>query len=70
MVRPDEWNDYQLKQVEGNHYVARLNGVTMVDYTDPKPESADGPIALQLHSGGTRCNYRFKDIVIRDLSKR
>jgi hypothetical protein len=55
--------------VEGNRYVARLNGVTMVDFTDPKPESADGPIALQLHSGGIG-NYRFKDIVIRDLSKR
>ena len=68
VVRPDDWNEYLLK-VEGNHYVARLNGVTMVDYTDPKPESADGPIALQLHSGG-RGNCRFKDIVIRDLSKR
>ncbi len=68
VVRDGEWNDYLLK-VEGNHYVARLNGVTMIDYTDPKPESDDGPIALQLHSGG-RGNYRFKDILIRDLRKR
>ena len=68
VVRDGEWNDY-LMMVEGNHYIARLNGVTMVDYTDPKPESDDGPIALQLHSGG-RGNYRFKDILIRDLSKR
>jgi hypothetical protein len=68
VVRPDDWNDYLLK-VEGNHYVSRLNGVTMIDYTDPKPESDDGPIALQLHSGG-RGNFRFKDIIIRDLSKR
>ncbi|HLX44038.1 MAG TPA: DUF1080 domain-containing protein [Bryobacteraceae bacterium] len=68
VVRPEDWNEYLLK-VEGNHYIARLNGVLMVDYTDPKPESDDGPIALQLHSGG-KGNYRFKDILIRDLSKR
>jgi hypothetical protein len=41
----------------------------MVDYTDPQPESEDGPIALQLHSGG-QGNMRFKDIIIRDLTKR
>jgi hypothetical protein len=68
VVRPGEWNDY-LITVVGNHYVSRLNGVVMVDYTDPQPESDDGPIALQLHSGG-QGNMRFKDIIIRDLSKR
>jgi len=68
VVRDGEWNEYLMK-VEGNRYIARLNGVTLVDYTDPKPDSDDGPIALQLHSGG-RGNYRFKDILIRDLSKR
>lgn len=68
VVRQDEWNEYLLK-VEGNRYVARLNGVQMVDYTDPKPKGKDGGIALQLHSGG-QGNMRFKDILIRDLSKR
>jgi hypothetical protein len=68
VVRHQEWNEYLLK-VEGNRYISRLNGVVMVDYTDPKPESADGPIALQLHSGG-RGDMRFKDIRIRDLTKR
>ncbi len=68
VVRPGDWNDYQLA-VRANHYISRLNGVLMVDFTDPKPESEDGPIALQLHSGG-RGNFRFKDIVIRDLSRR
>jgi hypothetical protein len=68
VVRSEEWNDYLLK-VEGNHYIARLNGVVMIDYTDPKPESDDGPLAVQLHSGG-KGNMRFKDIIIRDLSKR
>jgi hypothetical protein len=68
VVRADDWNDLLLK-VEGNHYISRLNGVIMVDYTDPSPESDDGPIALQLHSGG-KGNFKFKDIIIRDLSKR
>jgi len=68
VVRRDDWNDYLLT-VEGNHYTSRLNGVLMIDYTDPMPESDDGPLALQLHSGG-RGNMRFKDIIIRDLSKR
>ena len=68
VVRKGDWNEYLLK-VEGNRYYARLNGVVMVDFTDPKPKSFDGPIALQLHSGG-KGDMRFKDILIRDLSKR
>ena len=68
VVRKDEWNEYLLK-VEGNHYVSRLNGVVMIDFTDPNPKSFDGGISLQLHSGGTG-NMRFKDIMIRDLTKR
>lgn len=67
-VRKSDWNEYTMK-VEGNRYVSRLNGVVMVDFTDPNPKSFDGPIALQLHSGGEG-NMRFKDIWIRDLSKR
>lgn len=68
VIRPDDWNEY-LVMVVGNRYVARLNGVQMVDFTDPKPKAEDGGIALQLHSGG-HGNMRFKDIYIRDLSKR
>jgi hypothetical protein len=68
VVRKGEWNDY-LVEVVGNHYRSRLNGVPMVDFTDPKPGAADGKIALQLHAGG-QGNMQFKDIWIRDLSKR
>jgi len=68
VVRQSDWNDLQVK-IEGNRYVSRLNGVPMVDFTDPTPKSFDGFIALQLHSGG-QGNMRFKDIYIRDLSKR
>lgn len=68
VVRRGDWNEYLLK-VEGNRYISRLNGVPMVDFTDPRPRSFDGPIALQLHSGGAG-HMQFKDIWIRDLSKR
>lgn len=68
VVRQNDWNDLQVR-VEGNRYVSVLNGVEMVDFTDPQPKSFDGWIALQLHSGGEG-NMRFKDIYLRDLSRR
>lgn len=68
VIKPTDWNDYLLI-VEGNHYISWLNGVKVVDFTDPTPKSFDGGIALQLHSGG-QGNMRFKDIYIRDLSRR
>lgn len=68
VLRPEDWNEYLL-MVEGNRYVARLNGILVVDFTDPTPKSFDGYVALQLHSGGLG-NMRFKDLLIRDLSRR
>ena len=68
VVRRDDWNEYMLTVV-GNRYVARLNGVQMIDFTDPSPRSVDGTIALQLHAGG-HGNMKFKEIWLRDLTKR
>lgn len=68
VLRPTDWNDF-LGKVEGNHMVAVLNGVTVLDFTDPTPKSFEGYIALQLHSGGIG-NMRFKDIYVRDLSSK
>jgi hypothetical protein len=68
VVRKGEWNE-MLMTVVGNRYTSRLNGVTMIDFTDPAPRSFDGTISLQLHSGGEG-NMKFKDIWIRDLSQR
>ena len=68
VVRRGDWNEYLL-EVNGNRYISRLNGVTMVDFTDPKPEADDGYIALQLHSGGEG-HMLFRDILIRDLTRR
>jgi hypothetical protein len=68
VMRPFDWNDMYMKVV-GNRYQCRLNGVTVLDFTDPRPRSFDGYIALQLHSGGLG-NMLFKDIFIRDLTKK
>jgi hypothetical protein len=68
VIHRNDWNDFLLKVV-ANRYIARLNGIVVVDFTDPTPKSFDGSIALQLHSGGAG-NMRFKDIYIRDLSVR
>lgn len=68
VLRPYDWND-MLIQVTGNRTMVRLNGVEVVDFTNPSPKSPDGTIALQLHSGGEG-KMRFKDIYIRDRSIR
>jgi len=68
VVRRGHWNEMTMKVV-GNRYWSRLNGVVMVDFTDPSPKSFDGPLALQLHSGGEG-DMQFSDILVRDLSKR
>jgi hypothetical protein len=68
VIKPLDWND-MLIRVEGNRTRTRLNGVEMVDFTNPKPVYTDGVIALQLHSGGEG-EMKFKDIWIRDLGGR
>lgn len=68
VVRRADWNEYSLTVI-GNRYIARLNGVPMIDFTDPSPRSFDGTIALQLHAGG-HGNMKFKEIWLRDLTKR
>ncbi|MCG6924981.1 MAG: DUF1080 domain-containing protein [Acidobacteria bacterium] len=68
VIRPYEWND-MLIEVEGNHYVVHLNGIQVLDFTYPSPGSEEGPIALQLHSGG-QGKMRFKNLFVRDLSAR
>lgn len=67
VVRQNDWNEFILK-VAANRYIARLNGVQVIDFTDPTPKSFDGYIALQLHSGENG-SMSFKEIYIRDLTK-
>ncbi|MBI5084680.1 MAG: DUF1080 domain-containing protein [Acidobacteria bacterium] len=68
VVRQNDWNE-MLVTVSGNRYTSRLNGVPMVDFTDPRAPFLEGTIALQLHSGGSG-HMQFKDIWVRDLTKK
>jgi hypothetical protein len=68
VIRPNDWNDL-LVLVHGNRVRTYLNGVQMIDFTDPAPQNSDGVIALQLHPGGG-AKMRFKDLWIRDLTAR
>jgi Domain of Unknown Function (DUF1080) len=63
-LKPGEWNDLEVS-VQGAHIVTNLNGVTVVDYTDPLPKFADGVIALQIHTGGG-VKMRWKDIQVKE----
>ena len=66
VVRPSDWNEYLLK-VEGNHYISRLNGVLMVDYTEADAAIPQrGQFGLQVHGGG-KTEVRFKEILIEEL---
>ncbi len=66
-IKPSDWNDLEIT-AKGPHYVTRLNGVQIVDWTDPAPKFTEGVIGLQLHTGGG-VRIRIKDIYIRELSK-
>jgi hypothetical protein len=63
-LKPGEWNNLDIS-VKGAHIVTHLNGVKVVDYTDPSPKFTDGVIALQIHTGGG-VKMRWKDIEIKE----
>jgi Domain of Unknown Function (DUF1080) len=63
-LKPGEWNDLEVS-VRGDHVLTQLNGVKIVDYTDPAPKYIDGVIGLQIHTGGG-VRMRWKDIYIQE----
>jgi hypothetical protein len=63
-LKPGEWNVLEVS-VHGNHYVTRLNGTQIVDYTDATPKFTNGCVALQIHTGGG-VRMRWKDIYIQE----
>jgi 3-keto-disaccharide hydrolase len=63
-LKPGEWNDLEVS-VQGSHIRTRLNGVKVVDYTDPSSKFNEGVIALQIHTGGG-VKMRWKDIEIKE----
>jgi 3-keto-disaccharide hydrolase len=60
------WNKLEISAM-GNHIVTRLNGVTIVDFTDSTPKYTEGVIGLQIHTGGG-VKVRWKNIEVQDLS--
>ena len=64
-----EWNDLEILAT-GQRVRVAVNGVPVVDFTDPKPELvAEGPIALQLHSNKVPQEVHFKDLVVETFPK-
>ncbi len=63
-LKAGEWNDLYVL-ANGPHIVTQLNGLTIVDFTDPKPQFTEGVIGLQIHTGGG-VKMRWKDILIRE----
>jgi len=66
-LKTGQWNKLEISS-QGSHIVTRLNGVQIVDYTDPAPKFTDGVIGLQIHTGGG-VRVRWKDIEIQEISK-
>lgn len=63
-LKPGEWNDLKVS-VQGPQITTYLNGVRVVDYTDPTPKFTEGVIALQIHTGGG-VKMRWKEIEIKE----
>ena len=63
-LKPGQWNDLEVS-AHASHIITRLNGVTIVDFTDPAQKFSDGVIGLQIHTGGG-VKMRWKDISIQE----
>lgn len=60
-VKPGEWNSFEVTAT-GGHFVVKLNGQQVVDYTDPKPIPR-GRIGLQHNLG----MVEFRNIKLKPL---
>lgn len=65
-VRRGEWNDYEIR-CEGRRIRTLINGVDMIDYTEPDETIPQhGLIGLQVHGNGVTEAW-YKDIAIEEL---
>lgn len=65
-VKPGEWNDYEIR-AEGRRVVLKINGVQMVDYTEPDAAIPQfGRLGLQVHGGG-KAEVSYKDLTLEPL---
>ncbi len=64
-----EWNDIEIL-AQGNRVRVAVNGVAVVDWRDPKPETIQAaPIGLQLHSNTVKQEIQFKGLVLETFPK-
>ncbi len=64
-----DWNDIEIL-AQGNRVRVAVNGVAVVDWRDPKPESIkEAPIGLQLHSNTVPQEVQFKGLVLETFPK-
>jgi len=63
-LKTGQWNDLQVS-VHGNHIVTQLNGMKIVDFSDPAQKFSEGVIGLQIHTGGG-VKMRWKDLLIQE----
>lgn len=65
-LRPNDWNRYEIR-CEGRRIQTRLNGVPMIDYTEPDEQLPQyGRIGLQIHGGGP-AEASYREITIEEL---
>ncbi len=65
-IKLNDWNDYVIR-AEGKRIQTSVNGVKMIDYTEPDESLPQyGLIGLQVHGGGMT-EVRYKDITIEEL---
>ncbi|MBM3877311.1 MAG: DUF1080 domain-containing protein [Verrucomicrobia bacterium] len=65
-VKKGEWNEYEIR-AEGRRIRTSINGVAMVDYTEPDDSIPQhGLLGLQVHGGG-KTEMSYKDITVEEL---
>ncbi|MCC6143910.1 MAG: DUF1080 domain-containing protein [Candidatus Hydrogenedentes bacterium] len=62
-LRPGQWNAYEIR-VDGPRATTWVNGIRVLDYTDPAPNLHEGALALQLHTGGVD-GILWKDLMVQ-----
>jgi hypothetical protein len=62
-LKSGDWNDIEIRSA-GNRITTWVNGINVVDWTDPSPNLTEGTFALQLHTGGVD-GIAWKDLFVR-----
>lgn len=65
-IKKGDWNNYVIR-CEGKRVRTSINGVDMIDYTEPDDVIEQfGQLGLQVHGGG-KAEIYYKDIAIEEL---